>query len=188
MWYVWYGMFTSIPARVLKWWSWHTCYQQSYFNIPCLALHILAQVMWHAAELAAMHQYLPAYGFPKTPHPTVNLGHLKRERDVYVARLSEIYRKNLASSGVTLIHGRATFVGPHTVRVDSDEPSFTIEAEHVLIATGGSPALPGVEGRDLTISSDGFFDLDHVPRRLAGAVTLIFVHPRLQLHAQLVFV
>jgi glutathione reductase (NADPH) len=40
-------------------------------------------------------------------------------------------------------------------------------ADHVIIATGGHPIVPDIPGAELGITSDGFFDLDRQPARLA---------------------
>ena len=40
-------------------------------------------------------------------------------------------------------------------------------AEHIVIAVGGAPCLPDVPGAELGITSDGFFELDALPRRVA---------------------
>ena len=134
-------------------------------NVGCVP----KKLMWNAAELLTNQHYLGEYGITTTP-ATFDMAKLKTVRDAYVARLNGIYAANLASSGVTVFRGRASFVGPHTLRVEdaSGGSAQLLEADNVLIAVGGTPSLPGVPGADLAISSDGFFDLEEVPRRVAG--------------------
>ena len=43
----------------------------------------------------------------------------------------------------------------------------TYRAPHIVIATGGRPKLPDIPGEGLGITSDGFFELDAVPARVA---------------------
>ena len=43
----------------------------------------------------------------------------------------------------------------------------TIRAKKILLATGGHPNIPDVPGSDLGITSDGFFDLENLPKRVA---------------------
>ena len=43
----------------------------------------------------------------------------------------------------------------------------TINAKKVLIAVGGHPSLPDIPGVELGINSDGFFELEKQPRRVA---------------------
>jgi glutathione reductase (NADPH) len=39
--------------------------------------------------------------------------------------------------------------------------------EHIVIATGGHPRVPGLPGAGLGITSDGFFELEQLPERVA---------------------
>ena len=49
------------------------------------------------------------------------------------------------------------------------------QADHVLVATGSTPWMPSVPGIEHTISSDGFFDLPVLPKRvlLIGKVVVL---------------
>ena len=40
-------------------------------------------------------------------------------------------------------------------------------ADHIVIAPGGAPMMPDTEGAELGITSDGFFELESLPRRVA---------------------
>lgn len=135
-------------------------------NVGCVP----KKVMWHAAEdfgrLAHAHEY--GVDVHSATPPTFALARLKASRDAYVARLNGIYAANLKSAGVRVIEGRATFVGPRRVRVSGDHEE-ELTADNVLIATGGRPFVPPIPGANLAITSDGFFELDAVPRRVAGA-------------------
>ncbi|MBC7505590.1 MAG: FAD-dependent oxidoreductase, partial [Sandarakinorhabdus sp.] len=66
-----------------------------------------------------------------------------------VDRLNGIYQNTLDSNKVATVHGRATFVDPHTVEVDGKR----ITAKHILIATGARPFVPDIPGADLGITS-----------------------------------
>jgi len=61
------------------------------------------------------------------------------------------------------VQGSARFVGPKTVDVNGQR----LSAKHVVIATGGHPIVPDVAGAELGITSDGFFDLEHRPDKVA---------------------
>jgi glutathione reductase (NADPH) len=81
------------------------------------------------------------------------------------AWLSGIYIRNLEKAGAQIIHSRAVLEDPHTIRLVGEKKSVT--AEYVLIATGGRPRrdlpVPGVEH---TITSDEFFHLEKLPKRV----------------------
>jgi hypothetical protein len=57
----------------------------------------------------------------------------------------------------------ARFVGPRALSVGGVE--YT--ADHVLIAVGGVPKMPPLPGVEHAISSDGFFELQEQPKKVA---------------------
>jgi len=120
------------------------------------------KIMWHAADIAHIQQDVPDYGF-ETTVSAIDWAQLKESRDNYVARLNTIYRANLDDSHVDIINGLAHFADESTLAVSGDE--YT--ADHIVIATGGKPTLPALPGTELGITSDGFFDLDRQPERVA---------------------
>lgn len=122
------------------------------------------KVMWHAAGIAETLHDAPDYGFD-TALSTVDWTQLKESRDRFIQRLNDIYRDNLVDAGVTLIEGWARFVAPHRVATGQR----TLEADHIVIATGGRPIVPALPGAEFGITSDGFFELAHQPRRVAIA-------------------
>jgi glutathione reductase (NADPH) len=128
-------------------------------NVGCVP----KKVMWSAAELADALELAPDYGFDVSV-----AGHdwakLKRGRDAYVARLNEIYQRNLDRKSIPAIRSAARFAGRNEI---ADASGAIYRAEHVLIATGGRPNVPAIEGAGLGITSDGFFELESCPERVA---------------------
>jgi glutathione reductase (NADPH) len=55
------------------------------------------------------------------------------------------------------------FKDARTIKVGDDEYS----AEHIVVAVGGAPLRPPIEGRDLLITSDEFFALEQRPKKVA---------------------
>ncbi|MGH9862089.1 MAG: dihydrolipoyl dehydrogenase family protein [Candidatus Acidiferrales bacterium] len=84
--------------------------------------------------------------------------------------------RSYATAGVVAFHGRARFLGPTTIAVGEN----TLEARHVLIATGARPATLKFPGAEYVITSDQFLELEQLPTRLAfiggGYVTMEFAH------------
>ncbi|MEM7469866.1 MAG: FAD-dependent oxidoreductase [Pseudomonadota bacterium] len=78
-------------------------------------------------------------------------------------RLESIYRKLLNNSGVTIHDTRATIKDPHSVTLATGED---ITAKHILVATGGWPALPGIDNDHLGITSNEIFHLPELPKRI----------------------
>jgi len=126
-------------------------------NVGCVP----KKVMWYTSGHAHAFEHAADYGFDIS----VN-GHdwsgLKVRRDAYVRRLNGIYERNLDTSGVRYIPGKAVFVDAHTVGVGAQH----FAAERIVIATGGRPIVPDIPGAELGITSDGFFELEERPARV----------------------
>jgi glutathione reductase (NADPH) len=127
-------------------------------NVGCVP----KKVMWHAASLAHALGEAGDYGFSfgQVSH---DWRALRDAREAYIRRLNDIYARNLAKREVRLIQGHARLLDTHTVEVGGARYS----AERILLASGGMPAWPDIPGAELGITSDGFFELDHCPRRVA---------------------
>ena len=152
-------------------------------NVGCVP----KKVMWYAAHHAHGLHHAANYGFDIDVKGHDWAG-LKERRDAYIERLNGIYENNLDKRGVTYIKGRARFVDATTVHVDGRP----VEADRVVIATGGRPSVPDIPGAELGITSDDFFQLEERPQRvlIAGsgyiAVELAGVFSALGSNVQLV--
>ena len=128
-------------------------------NVGCVP----KKVMWHAAQIAeAIHLYGPDYGFDTTVNK-FDWGKLIESRTAYIDRIHQSYERGLGNNKVDVIHGFAKFIDAHTIEVNGE----TITADHILIATGGRPSRPNIPGAEYGINSDGFFELDALPKRVA---------------------
>ncbi len=127
-------------------------------NVGCVP----KKIMWNAADLGAGLHDAPEYGFRVSGE-----GHdwplLKKKRDAYVLRLNGIYETGLAQKKVELVRGYGRFVDSHTA-VAADR---RLTAKHIIVATGSRPLIPAIKGAELGITSDGFFDLEERPGRVA---------------------
>ena len=127
-------------------------------NVGCVP----KKIMWTAASLAGSLRDARAYGF-EVPEARLDFAHLKRGRDDYVRFLNDVYRRNLVGEGARLIEGWGKFVAPRVIETNG----CRYHGEHVLVATGAAPKIPDVRGRELGITSDGFFELAECPARVA---------------------
>ena len=127
-------------------------------NVGCVP----KKIMWNAAELGSAQHDALDYGFELEAHG-VDWGALKAKRDTYIERLNGIYAANLAKRHVELVRARASFVDAHTVSAAGRR----LRADHIVIATGSQPRVPGIPGAELGITSDGFFELTGRPQRAA---------------------
>jgi glutathione reductase (NADPH) len=72
----------------------------------------------------------------------------------------------LKNAGVEVINGYAKLVDPHTVDIDGKK----VTAQTILVAVGGWPAMPKVEGGELAITSNEAFFLEERPNRVIVVV------------------
>ena len=127
-------------------------------NVGCVP----KKVMWYAAHLAHALDDAPGYGF-KLDYFDFDWQKLKTARDRFVNNLNKWYLGYLAEAGVTLIRGFARFVDARTLEVGGER----YNADHIVIATGGRPQVPNLPGAQFGITSDGFFELNACPARVA---------------------
>ncbi len=126
-------------------------------NVGCVP----KKVMWYAAQHAHGFHHAADYGFDVSVKNHDWAG-LKERRDAYIERLNGIYERNLDKRGVTFLRGRARFVDAHTLDVDGRK----IQADRIVVATGGRPMVPDIPGAELGITSDDFFELEERPQRV----------------------
>uniref|UniRef100_A0A8C5BUS2 Glutathione-disulfide reductase n=1 Tax=Gadus morhua TaxID=8049 RepID=A0A8C5BUS2_GADMO len=130
-------------------------------NVGCVP----KKVMWNAAVHAEYLHDHSDYGF-EVGHLNFNWGTLKTKRDAYISRLNDIYRNNLDKAEIETIEGHASFTDDALPTVEVNGKKYT--ASHILIATGGRPTELSddqIPGASLGITSDGFFQLETLPRR-----------------------
>ncbi|MBF1801372.1 glutathione-disulfide reductase [Alloalcanivorax profundimaris] len=81
-----------------------------------------------------------------------------------IERLNGIYRRLLDNAGVTVFEGHGRIEGAGRVSVDGD---IQLNAERILIATGGKPFVPDFPGNDRVRISDDLFYLERLPDTVA---------------------
>ena len=88
----------------------------------------------------------------------------------YVRKLRDRFVRSVVNSmedweECHLIREKATFLSQNELKVGHD----TIEADKIIIATGASPYIPDewMHARDLLITTDEFFELEDLPKKMA---------------------
>ncbi|WFF38892.1 glutathione-disulfide reductase [Moraxella nasibovis] len=130
-------------------------------NVGCVP----KKVLWYGANMAtAIHHYAPDYGY-ELDVKAFDFAKLVENRQAYIGRIHQSYKNTFEKNGVTLINGFAKFLDKNSVEVSYENgDKETITADHILIATGGRPQRPSIEGAELGIDSDGFFELTKLPK------------------------
>ncbi|CAJ0544027.1 Ff.00g040460.m01.CDS01 [Fusarium sp. VM40] len=134
-------------------------------NVGCIP----KKITWNAANLAQSLRDAKSYGFSVEQRAPFDWATFKKKRDIIVKNLNDIYERNLKKDSIEYIHGRACLVGKNEsmIKVD-DGTEIKVSAKKILIATGGHPTVPqGIPGAEYGITSDGFFELDYQPKKVA---------------------
>ena len=126
-------------------------------NVGCVPKKLMVQ----AAEYAHWQQDSRGFGWNTQPGQH-DWAALMAAKDAEIRRLNGIYVKLLENSGVTSFHERATFIDAHTLQIGGRQ----VTAERIVIATGGHPLWPDIEGAELGIVSDQAFSLPDRPKRV----------------------
>jgi len=93
---------------------------------------------------------------------------LKKNRDAYVSGLNKTFGSHWSKDGIATHMGLSEFVDKNTIKINLMEGGEkTVTAPNIVIAVGGEPALPDIPGSEHAISSDGFFDLETQPKKVA---------------------
>jgi glutathione-disulfide reductase len=120
------------------------------------------KVMWYAANIAHAVDDAQAFGIPAQREQT-DWPKLVAAREQYIGNINRHWNNTILDTGIDRIHGRAKFVAADTIEVHGELYS----AKHIVIATGGQPIVPPISGAGLGITSDGFFQLQQQPQRVA---------------------
>lgn len=135
-------------------------------NIGCVP----KKLMVYAADYAEMAQEARSFGWEGTTWQH-DWGRLISAKNDEISRLNNIYSSMLEKAGVTLIIGSASFVSRNEVAVtpsalDPLAKPRRIRARKIVIAVGGAPSRPDIEGAELGIVSDDAFYLTERPEKI----------------------
>ena len=120
------------------------------------------KIMWYAANLA--HAVDDANGFGiAAQRGKTDWGKLVAGREEYISNINQYWDDYVVESNIERITGYAHFVDEHSVEVNGEIYS----ADHIVIATGGQAIVPPVPGAELGMTSDGFFQMEQQPKKLA---------------------
>ena len=122
------------------------------------------KLMVYASQFAEAFEDAAGFGWSVGPRE-FHWDKLIANKDREIDRLEKVYRANIEKAGAEILNDRATFEGPHEIRLENTGKVVT--AETILIATGGRPnqhgALPGAEH---CLTSNEVFHLTRQPRKL----------------------
>ncbi|CRK85625.1 Glutathione reductase [Candidatus Providencia siddallii] len=128
-------------------------------NLGCVP----KKIMWYAANVSEIiNIYASNYGFNITIN-NFNWKKLIETRSVYINNLQIFYKKNFKKNNITVINGHASFINANTLKVNNK----IYTSDHILISSGSYPIIPKILGAEYGITSDGFFELNELPKSVA---------------------
>ncbi len=127
------------------------------------------KTMVASAKTAYIDRRSADYGVHDGP-VTVDLPEVRRRKRAMVDSFRESGVKRIeATKGLDLIAGEASFTGPKTLAVHTNEgEELELDAQSIFINTGARPAYPPIEGLDSvpTLNSTSIMELGEVPDHL----------------------
>lgn len=126
-------------------------------NVGCVPKKLLV----YGAHFSEDFEQAGSFGW-RAGKPEFDWSTLIANKDREIHRLGDVYRKLLASSGVTLFEGHARLIDAHTVEINGRR----LRAANILIASGSWPHVPDIPGKELAITSNEAFFLKQLPRRV----------------------
>jgi NAD(P) transhydrogenase len=112
--------------------------------------------------------YQGIYGVNYRVKDTITMEDLSFRVQQVIKNELDVTQAQLFRNGITLLHGFASFVDPHTVRVQGARGESTCEADNVIVATGTrpaeSPTVP-INGRTI-VQSDQVMMMPELPKTL----------------------
>jgi len=120
------------------------------------------KLMVFASEYSEMFEDARAYGW-ELEAGKFNWGTFSTHMNAELDRLEGIYRNLLKNSGVTSFDARAKLKDAHTIELSTGE---TFTAKTILLAMGGRPVVPDMEGAELGLTSNDIFNLTEMPKKM----------------------
>ncbi|MEE9284437.1 MAG: Si-specific NAD(P)(+) transhydrogenase [Dehalococcoidia bacterium] len=108
------------------------------------------------------------YGLSYYLKPDLKVQDLTARLDRVVRSEIDVIRYQFARNGVTLLRGEATFQDPNRLLIRREDGQSEIEADHIVIAVGTTPARSDkvpINGRTI-IDTDSVFALQSIPRSM----------------------
>jgi glutathione reductase (NADPH) len=133
------------------------------------------KVLVGAAEVIDWNRRMAGKGI-KEKGVKIDWPALMRFKKTFVAPVPKQREDSFAKAGIAMFHGRARFADKSTVRVGEQ----TLEAKHVVIASGACPAKLGIPGEEFLTTSEQFLELQKLPNQIVfvggGYISFEFAH------------
>ena len=134
-----------------------------YFGGTCVNVGCVPKKLYvYASQFSESFSGAAGFGWNVGSQPTFDWPTLVTNKTKEISRLQSVYDNMLNNSGVHVVNGRGTIIDAHTVKV-ADK---TYTAERIIVATGGWPFVPDVEGKEHIVTSNEIFNLPVLPKQM----------------------
>ena len=109
------------------------------------------------------------YGIDYSLKENISVKDFMHREKIVVENEHRLIETNIHKHNITLLHGEASFMDAHTVKVTSAAGESIIKGDFILIATGSSPYHPPdiVFDGELISDSDSILHMDRIPKTMA---------------------
>ncbi|CAF1034165.1 unnamed protein product [Rotaria sordida] len=129
-------------------------------NVGCVPKKLFC----YASHFRELFHDAHSYGWPKIDmnYNDHNWKQFIENKNAEIQRLNNAYEKTQKDNNVEIIKGHATLKNQNTVIVNNKE--YT--SKYILLAVGGHPIVPNIQGREHIITSDDAFFLEKLPKNI----------------------
>jgi glutathione reductase (NADPH) len=136
--------------------------EDRYFGGTCVNVGCVPKKLYvYASQFSESFSAAAGFGW-QVGDSAFSWANLVANKDKEIGRLQTVYDKLLHDSGVHVVNGRAELINEHQVKV-ADK---TYSTERIVIATGGWPFVPEVEGKEHIVTSNEIFNLPTLPKQM----------------------
>ena len=126
-------------------------------NVGCVP----KKLFFYASYFSEEFNHAQSYGWYHNNNKFV-WDDLIKNKNKEIERLNGIYQKILDDSNVKVFEEHAKIIDPHTIKINNEN----ITTKYIMIATGGWPYVPNIEGKELAITSNEAFFLETLPNKI----------------------
>ena len=126
-------------------------------NVGCVP----KKLFFYASHFSEEFNHAQSYGWYHNNNKFV-WDDLIKNKNKEIERLNGIYQKILDDSNVKVFEEHAKIIDPHTIKINNEN----ITTKYIMIATGGWPYVPNIEGKELAITSNEAFFLETLPNKI----------------------
>lgn len=119
------------------------------------------KLMWTLAHTVKQSRELSVQGILDDT-PAVDFGAFRSKSDTHVSSIVDSFGQTLEDAGITLFRGDARIVAAGRVEVGGQ----TLTAENIVVATGGHPSRPDIDGSDLCMTSEDILAMTDLPESI----------------------